>query len=102
VKYVFFSGNRVKLEMKKKLGYWWANFYNLSFNGVQIKIWTCINNILKYTYKGFAEKGILVVKYVFFSENHVKLEMKMNSVIGGQFFIRFNGKEYLRNYSCKP
>ena len=39
---------------------------------------------------------------VFFSENHVKLEMKMNSVIGGQIFIRFNGKEYLRNYSCKP
>ena len=38
----------------------------------------------------------------FFSENHVKLEIKMNSVIGGQIFIHFNGKEYLRNYSCKP
>jgi len=44
-----------------------------------------------------------VVKYVFFfNETHVKLEMKMNSVIGGQIFIRFNGKEYLRNSSCKP
>jgi hypothetical protein len=31
------------------------------------------------------EKGVLGVKYVFFfRENHVKLEMKMNSVIGGQ------------------
>jgi hypothetical protein len=27
------------------------------------------------------------VKYVFFSENHVKLEMKNNSVIGGRIFI---------------
>jgi len=37
-----------------------------------------------------------------FSENHVKLKMKMNLVIGGHIFIRFNGKEYLTNYSCKP
>jgi hypothetical protein len=79
--------------MKKKLGYWWANFYNLSFNGVKIRIWTCINNILKYTYKWFAEKGILGMKYVgFIRENHIKLEMKMHSVIGGQICIRFNGK----------
>jgi hypothetical protein len=60
---------------------------------------------------------------VCFGENHVKLEMKKNSVIGGRMFIiyalmgckldyglvlqhtkniRFNGIEYLRNYSCKP
>ena len=49
-------------------------------------------------------KGYFGVKYVggFISENHVKLEMKMYSVIGGQICIRFNGKDYLRNYSCKP
>jgi len=31
------------------------------------------------------------VKYVrfFFGENHVKLQMKMNSVIGGQIFILY-------------
>jgi hypothetical protein len=46
VKYVFFNENHVKLEIEE-LGYWWTNFYNLSFNGVQIRIWTCINNILK-------------------------------------------------------
>jgi hypothetical protein len=28
----------------------------------------------------------------FVSENHINLEMKMNSVIGGQICIRFNGK----------
>jgi hypothetical protein len=35
------------------------------------------------------EKGILGVKYVFLSENHVKLEMKnnVNSVIGERIFI---------------
>ena len=42
----------------------------------------------KYTYKWFSEKGILGVKYVdFFSENHVKLEMKNNAVIVGRIFI---------------
>ena len=40
-----------------------------------------------YTYKWFAEKGILGVKYVFFSENHVKLEMTNNSVIVGRIFL---------------
>ena len=36
--------------------------------------------------------GILGVKYVgvFFGENHVKLEMKMNSVISGQIFILYH------------
>jgi len=37
-----------------------------------------------------------------FIENQVKLEMKMNLVIGGHIFTRFKGKDYLRNYSCKP
>jgi len=72
-----FSGN-------EELGYWWANFYNLSFSGVQIRIWTCINNILKYNLR----KRYFGVKYVFlFSENHVKLEVQKNSVIGGRIFI---------------
>ena len=51
VKYVFFSENHVKLEMKNNSVYWLANIYNLSFTGVKIRIWNCINNILKYTYK---------------------------------------------------
>jgi hypothetical protein len=31
--------NPVKLEMKneEELGYWWANFYNLSFNGCKLE-----------------------------------------------------------------
>ena len=36
-----------KTGNEEELGYWWANFYDLSLNGVQIRIWTCINNILK-------------------------------------------------------
>ena len=60
----FSSENDEKLEMKNNSVYWLANIYNLSFTGVKIRIWNCINNILKYTYKWFAEKGILGVKYV--------------------------------------
>jgi hypothetical protein len=33
VKYVFFSENHVKLEMKNNSVYWCANLYNLSFTG---------------------------------------------------------------------
>jgi hypothetical protein len=46
VKYVVFQWKSLTTG-NEELGYWSANFYKLSFNGVQIRIWTCINNILK-------------------------------------------------------
>jgi len=71
---------------------------------VQIRIWTCINNILKIYINIICGKGYFGGEICggFWGENHVKLKMKVNSVICGQICIRLNGKEYLRNYSCKP
>jgi hypothetical protein len=84
----FSSENHAKLEVKKNsvIGGRIFIIYALIACKLEYEI-TSISNILKYTYKWFAEKGILGVKYVFFSENHVKLEMTNNSVIVGRIFL---------------
>jgi hypothetical protein len=53
---------------------------------VEIRIWTCINIILKIYINIICGKWYFGVKYVLFSENHVKLEMK-KSVIGGRIIL---------------
>ena len=66
----------------------------------QIGISTCIKSILNICIDIICGKGYFGVKYVFFSENHGKLEIKNNSVINGQIFIidAFLMNEYLVLY----
>ena len=67
---------------------------------MQIRTLTCIKNILKIYINIICGKGYFWVKYVSFSENHGKLEIKNNSVINGHIFIidAFLMKEYLVLY----
>ena len=52
---------------------------------VQMRIWTCINKLLKIYINIICGKEYFGVKYVLFNENHGKLEMMNNSVIGEHF-----------------
>jgi len=56
---------------------------------MEIRIWTCINNILNIYISIICWKWYFEVKCVvfFLSDNHVKLEMKKNSVTGSRNFI---------------
>ena len=62
---VFFSetGN------EEELGYWFPNVFNISFNGMQIRIWTCINNILSIYINIICGKGYFGMKCTFFSQH---------------------------------
>ena len=68
---------------------------------MQIRIWTCFNNILKIYINIIFRKRYFGVKYVILVKNLRKIEMKKNSVIDGKIFIilAVNGKEYLTNNS---
>ena len=68
---------------------------------MQIRIWTCFNNILKIYINIIFRKRYFGVKYVILVKNLRKIEMKKNSVIDGQIFLilAVNGKEYLTNNS---
>ena len=65
---------------------------------MQIRTLTIINNTLKIYINIICRKGYFGVKYVVFSENHGKLEIK--KVINGQIFIiyAYLVKEYLILY----
>jgi hypothetical protein len=53
-----------------------VNFYNLSFSGVQIRIWTCINNILRKSHKtGNEELGYWWANFYNLSFNGVKIRI---------------------------
>jgi hypothetical protein len=62
----FLSDNHVKTGNEEELGYWFEKFHNLIFNRVQIRIWTCIKNILKIYISIICGKWYFRVKFVVF------------------------------------